>query len=434
MPGLRVASRASSAEFAGDQARPADIAKALGATHILAGKIHRTGDAMRLSTELISASNGELLWTENFERPIADAVKVQNEIAFRVARVLQVVVPESAKGGSGIDAAAYDLYLRGRDAWRKGGGRGGGGDAIGDLEQAVKLAPGFARAWAALASAYAQRQNFAVGPEQDALVVKALEAAGKAIALDPGMGEPYIVLGRFEPSGDWGKRMSLLKQGLEREPNDPDVMGLYANFGPAMTGRVVDALSMYQRAYAGDSFSDLRVNQYLAALVDARDYRKAEEVLTAAEAREPWNGINWLVVAAAKLLDGDLAGAKAARERADAAAARAGIELTSSAISSEMMAQLNALERWKTTGDPAAGEALLDMVRKSAELGQTNALGAIATLSYAGRLDEAFALADRLFTAEGFAAPGSKAWRRRAASPMAAPRPAPCSAATCDPC
>ena len=200
--GIRVVTRA--AGLTDDAAR--------GTTHLLSGSVRKNGDRVRVSAQLARAS-GEILWSDSYERPIAETVAVQDEIARKVAQALSVVAPESARSAS-IDPRAFELYLRGRDLWRSGGeGAMTPKGAIADLEEAVKIAPDFARAWVALASAYAQRQNWSTGAEQTALVEKARNAAGKALEIDSSLGEAYVVLGRFDETGCGEGRRRAVRQG-----------------------------------------------------------------------------------------------------------------------------------------------------------------------------------------------------------------------------
>ena len=270
-----VIARASSFSLGHEHTDMREAARMLGASHVLTGAVRRNGDAMRISAQLLSGRSGEILWSETFERPVSETLAVQDEIASRVARALRIVVPESAKAEA-IDPRAFELYLRGRDSWRSGGSPDNRSPeaAIADLEEAVRLAPGFARAWAALASAYAQRQNWLTGTEQDQMIAKAISAASRALELDPAIGEAYVVLGRFEPSPDWAARGMLFDKAVAASPNDDEVLMLHALFWLEETGRMGEARRVLERAYQGDKMSELLTNNYIEALA-ATERRRA---------------------------------------------------------------------------------------------------------------------------------------------------------------
>jgi len=401
IPGLRVIARASSFSIEGQHADIPEAARLLGASHVLTGTVRRNGDGMRVSAQLLAGRSGEILWSETFERPVSETLAVQDEIAMRVARALRIVVPESARAQA-IDPRAFELYLRGRDSWRTGGEDGRPPQAaIADLEEAVRIAPEFARAWAALASAYAQRQNWLTGPEQDRLIAKAISAASRALELDPTIGEAYVVLGRFEPSPDWAARGMLFEQAVAASPNDDEVQMLTALFWLMETGRTNEALRVLERAYKGDKLSDLLTNNYVVALAAVGDTAGIEAVV--AERRATWPDVNsaWTLVFSLKLRERDFEGARAALKEADAFLGEAAKRFPGKDIArlrQTLADMLQAIE----TDDGALKRLVADLFREDLGKGQAAALQTIGALSLLGFHDEAMAIAEELYVRRGF--------------------------------
>ncbi len=409
--GLRVVSRTSSFSFRDSGRSLQEIAVALNATHILNGTIRREGDTMRITTELTYVATGETIWTEVFDRPVSDALSVQNEIALRVAFALRVVAPESLRQGVTIDTAAFDAYLRGRDAWRNGSGRSSTEiiassqptEATSLLEDAVRISPNFARAWSALASAYAQRQNWAVGEEQLALIEKAREAARRAIALDPGLGEPHVVVARFDPDATLSERLATTFKALELEPGDSDVMHLVATFGYAETGRNSEALQLAKRAYDLDPLSGLKGSRYFQFLLDARQMAAVERFVTEQSAREPLSATNWFGISGAYLADGDIPEARAALAKAQAAVALLPPEAQRTITQSESLKEFLAVFEAVAANDTAALETIrADLIAQPIH-GQADALQRIINLVSLKDVDGAYAVAETLFIERGYA-------------------------------
>jgi TolB-like protein/Tfp pilus assembly protein PilF len=122
LPDLRVASRTGSFRFKGSDLTMRDIAAQLGVGHILEGSVRRTGERVRITAQLIRASDDVHLWSQNFDRDAGDVIRIQEEIAFEIARTLQTALdPDAlrrlvAAGTNSV--AAYEAYLRGQHFWR----------------------------------------------------------------------------------------------------------------------------------------------------------------------------------------------------------------------------------------------------------------------------------------------------------------------------
>jgi TolB-like protein/DNA-binding winged helix-turn-helix (wHTH) protein len=88
IPGLRVPAPTASFYFKGKQIALADVAKSLGVTYVLDGSVRKSGAALRIAARLVRADDGYVIWSETYDRPAADKLKVQDEIAGEVTKAL----------------------------------------------------------------------------------------------------------------------------------------------------------------------------------------------------------------------------------------------------------------------------------------------------------------------------------------------------------
>ncbi|NIP19062.1 MAG: guanylate cyclase, partial [Xanthomonadales bacterium] len=153
IPGVRVAARTSSFSFKGKDLKISDIAQELNVNHVLEGSVRKSGDRVRITTQLIKADDGFHLWSETFDRTLDDIFAVQDEIAARVANALQVTLLGQPGRQHEVAPAAYALWLKGlyflqqreEEDLAK---------SVQALMQATELDPDYALAWELLAMVY----------------------------------------------------------------------------------------------------------------------------------------------------------------------------------------------------------------------------------------------------------------------------------------
>ena len=116
-PDLLVASRTSSFQYKGQNTDVSTIAAALGVAHILEGSVRRGGDRLRVTAQLIRASDGFHLWSETFDREPKDVIEIQENVAIEIANALKTAMdPEALKkmvSAGTASVAAYEAYLEG---------------------------------------------------------------------------------------------------------------------------------------------------------------------------------------------------------------------------------------------------------------------------------------------------------------------------------
>jgi adenylate cyclase len=196
LPQLKVASRTSSFFFKGKEIDIPTVAAKLRASAILEGSVRRAGTRVRITAELIDARSDSHLWSEIYDRELADVFAIQEDIARSIVDALQVTLSPKERRSiqyvATADVQAYDAYLRGRKYFyaltRRDSLR-----AIEMYERAIARDPKYAAAWAGLADAYSMRYRFLEA--DDIYVAKALDASAHALQLDPESAEAHASRG-----------------------------------------------------------------------------------------------------------------------------------------------------------------------------------------------------------------------------------------------
>jgi len=232
IPGLRVPARTSSFYFKGRQATVAEIARALGVAHVLEGSVRKSGNRIRITAQLIRADSGYSMWSETFERPLNDVFRVQDEIANAVVKLLKVSLLGPATSATPLttNTDAYALYLQAR-ALERAAGEGDYPAAVGTLQRAVALDPGFATAWAEMVTALlADLSWHADSSSADVPCRRAREAAARAYALAPQLATVHrakaAVLSNCDE--DEAGAIAELKIALQINPEGADTWQAFA--------------------------------------------------------------------------------------------------------------------------------------------------------------------------------------------------------------
>ena len=265
--GLRVASRTSAFAFKGKAIDVRTVAAQLGVATVLEGSVRRAGDRVRVTAQLVSATDGYQLWAETYDRPAGDAFAIEQEIAQAIAQVLRVRLvgtagTAGAAEGAAPGAEAYDLYLRGRHALYLRGRYAwyrrteeGLRSAARYFEQAVAQAPDYARAHAGLADAYAVMGFYDYMRPTEAFP-RSVAAARRAAELDPTLGGPRATIAYALLYHDWdfARAEEEFRRALELEPNYSTGHQWYANLLTAV-GRFDEAQREMARAEELDPLS-----------------------------------------------------------------------------------------------------------------------------------------------------------------------------------
>ena len=222
-PELQVAARTSSFSFKGKNIEIPEIAKELSVRMVLEGSVRKQGNKVRITAQLIDASNGFHMWSETYDRDLKDIFAIQDEIAKAIGEQLKVKMTGISKPGEPASSTknleAYDLYLRGMALWhtRKEQALW---DAVKLFEQATALDPSFAEAYAGLALAYAVIGDYSNRLPFAESLPRARDFAERAIALNPELPEPYAALANVAMAEyRWSTADALLNRAIALRPS-----------------------------------------------------------------------------------------------------------------------------------------------------------------------------------------------------------------------
>ena len=246
--GLRVAARSSSFQFKGKPADAPEMARALGVSTLLEGSVRKVGDRLRVSARLVS-KDGYELWSNQFDRGVADAFAIQDEIARAVVAALRLrLQPDQAHKGT-TNAQAYEMYLRGRLYFRALG-TSNGELAREMFKRSIALDPAFAQARAGLADVDANLVQWVLIPKQaqGEYRAEALASSEEALRLDPQLAEAHVaranvlsLLGRNDEADQSFRRAAALSPGLR------DAFYYYGRFLISQ-GRFADAARAFEES------------------------------------------------------------------------------------------------------------------------------------------------------------------------------------------
>jgi len=249
VPSLRVAARTSSFSFRDSQVPVSEIANALDVTHVLEGSVRQSGDRLRVSVQLVNATDGFQLWTETYDRELDDLFAIQDAIAAEIVSSLQLRLLGEPPEVIVTQPEAYTLYLRANYLVRD--------LAEPNLREATELYlrsldidPGYAPSWAELSATYANRAAAGYMGYDDGYR-KAREAAQQAIEADRSYARGYERLAwvALWYDGDMRAAARHLQTALALSPANPVVIGTAAVLEMAL-GRVDRAIRLHEYSAA----------------------------------------------------------------------------------------------------------------------------------------------------------------------------------------
>ena len=248
--GLHVPARTSCFAFRGATLDAREIGKRLGVETLLDGSIRKAGKRVRISVQLVDASNGYQLWSERFDREIEDIFAIQDEIARSVLESLGLALTEREEfrflKPSTTNIEAYESYLRGRKLYHKWT-RQSVKFARQMFERAVKIDPDFAAAWAGLANTYVDLFRWGRKPRD---LEEAQRASEHALKLNPNSAEAHVSVGQALAIQ---RRYAEAAIAFDRAiKEDPTLFEAYYLYGRAMfeSGDVEKAVKIFEKAQA----------------------------------------------------------------------------------------------------------------------------------------------------------------------------------------
>jgi serine/threonine-protein kinase len=278
VPGLKVTARTSAFAFKRKEAAVADIARQLGVEHVLEGSVRKSGKRIRVTAQLVNAADGCPTWSERWDRDLTDIFAVQDEIASAITAALETnlrVARQSERYTPRVNA--YEAYLKGRHfTWS--GNHAQFNEARRLYEEAIRLDPQFALAHAALAEYLHISMPFS--PDPGATSARGLEAAERAVAIDPLLPEAnawraiYAIVRDY----DWQTADRCFRVASAQPTVPPAIRHLHGYFYLRVAGRAEDAVIAHRRAIEEDPLNlIIRVGYAVSLRAAGRDEEAANE-------------------------------------------------------------------------------------------------------------------------------------------------------------
>jgi TolB-like protein/Flp pilus assembly protein TadD len=221
---LKVISRTSTQKYKSAPENLREVGKELGVTNLLEGSVQKIGDAVHITVQLIRATTDEHIWAESYNRKLDDVFAVEAEVATAIAEQLNAKLTgteqKAVTDKPTQNVAAYDAYLRGLSVEHKQFSEGSWLQAVIAYEEAVRLDPKFALAWARLAVIRSLLYLNSIEPGTNTGTA-VREAADRAMALAPEAGESWVAEGsyRYRVLRDFESALPAYQEAQKRLPN-----------------------------------------------------------------------------------------------------------------------------------------------------------------------------------------------------------------------
>jgi serine/threonine protein kinase len=247
--GLQIFPRPTVLAYRDKSVTPQQVGRELSAAYVLGGSLRRAGNRLRITTQLMDARTNFPVWSERYDREMADVFELQDEIARKIAEALRITLTPQEQAALATkpteNLQAYDLYLRGKSYARRWT-RQDLEFARQMFENAVALDPGFALAFAATANVCAL--HYYIYGRDPAWMERAQAAAERATALGPGLPEVAVAQAWvLYAGGHLDDAINIVKQAIARKP---DCEGGYYLLGRALfsTGRYQELADLADKA------------------------------------------------------------------------------------------------------------------------------------------------------------------------------------------
>jgi TolB-like protein/Tfp pilus assembly protein PilF len=278
---LGVIARTSAMKYQGTKKSIKEIGAELGVAYVLEGSVRRALGRVRIAAQLIQVRDETHLWAQTYERSVIDILKLQSEVARAIAREIRVkLTPREERrlaASSAVSPQAYEAYLKGRHLWNRRT-EDGMRKSIAHYEQAIRLYPQYAMAYAGVADSYVMLACRGMVPAKDTFR-KAKEAARKAIDLDGELGEAHGSLAHVRlHDWDWEGLEADFERAIDLNPAQAIVYYWYGEFLMSR-GRPEEAIAVTQKAQQTDPLSPVIGSSLAMILYLARRYDQAAVVL-----------------------------------------------------------------------------------------------------------------------------------------------------------
>jgi adenylate cyclase len=274
--GLKVASRTSAFSFKGKDIPVPEIARLLDVRHVLEGSVRRQGQRVRITAQLIDSGTDGQLWSQVYDRELADIFAVQEEIAQAITGELRGILGQREVTVTAPTAQleAYERFLRGRARFHQ---RRELPAAVEDLSMAVELDPQFAEAWVYLAAAQAVVPGYESDPDYAGAEAAAAVSLEQARRLLPQ--HPMVLAVQGLLSESKGDLVGALEQTTEaaRMSTQDSTPGMWLGLNLLRYGYIDEAIAALERAERMDPRVGINVGYLAIAYLSAGRHEPAED-------------------------------------------------------------------------------------------------------------------------------------------------------------
>jgi adenylate cyclase len=251
---LSVISRNTAFFYKGKAVKLSDLSKELGVRYVLEGSVRRADNQLRVTAQLIDATQDRHIWAERYDRPLQDVFAVQDDIVRKVVTTLKLQLPLMEQGylvrKRTENLEAYDYYLRGVESFVRGWNETKK-EAILQarqfFERATELDPQYAEAYAFLGATYWLEWFFRWNPAPQ-IFNRALELAQKALVLDESLPGPHVMLGFLH---SWKKQheeaLVEARRALALDPNNAESLTQIGQV-LAFSGQPQEGIALVEKA------------------------------------------------------------------------------------------------------------------------------------------------------------------------------------------
>jgi eukaryotic-like serine/threonine-protein kinase len=276
-PSLRVIARTSAFAFKGRNEDVRSIASKLGVGYVVSGSVRKSESVLRIAAQLARASDGKQVWSQTYDRSLADVFKVQDEIAGAVANALEAVLvePQARRAALAPNVEAYNLVLQG-DVYGNGPYERDAQRAEVSFKKAIALDAGYALPWAKLANLYMRQAQLSRMPKQEAHA-QARQAIDTALRIDRHSIAAHAARFRYlvQVEFDWAEARAELDRMRMLDPREAVLLpGCEATFA-GVSGNLDEAIKIQRQIVQRDPLNAAAIGTLASYLLEADRFEES---------------------------------------------------------------------------------------------------------------------------------------------------------------